>query len=62
MAQYTALLKAVPSINAALRQMGQAVEDVEDLDETTVEPAKKPKKERKTSKANIEATSDEEED
>ncbi|EFY89700.1 hypothetical protein J3458_005493 [Metarhizium acridum] len=62
-AQYTALLKAAPGINAALRQMGQAMEDVDDLGDTTAEPTKKPKKEKKkASKANIDATSDEEED
>lgn len=61
MAQYTALLKAAPGINAALRQMGQAMEDVDDLGDATVEPTKKPKKEKKkASKANIDATSDEE--
>ncbi|KIE02326.1 Transcriptional Coactivator p15 family protein, partial [Metarhizium majus ARSEF 297] len=60
-AQYTALLKAAPGINAALRQMGQAMEDVDDLGDATVGPTKKPKKEKKkASKANIDATSDEE--
>ncbi|KHN99434.1 Transcriptional Coactivator p15 family protein [Metarhizium album ARSEF 1941] len=57
-AQYTALLKAAPGINAALRQMGQSVEDIGDLGDASVETAKK---EKKASKANIDATSDEEE-
>jgi hypothetical protein len=61
-AQYAALLKAAPAINAALQQMGQAVEGLEDIGDATIDPPKNPKKERKASKANIEATSDEEED
>jgi hypothetical protein len=60
-AQYTTLLKAVPAINAALQQKGEAVEDLEALGNAAAEPAKEPKKERKASKANIDATSDEEE-
>ncbi|GAB0136354.1 hypothetical protein EsDP_00004657 [Epichloe bromicola] len=60
-AQYTALLKAAPAINATLQQLGQAVEDVAGLAGAVVEPAKPSKKEKnKQSKANIDATSDEE--
>lgn len=60
-AQYTALLKAAPAINATLQQLGQAVEDVAGLAGAVVEPAKPAKKEKnKQSKANIDATSDEE--
>ncbi|KAM0418844.1 hypothetical protein ACHAPT_012209 [Fusarium lateritium] len=60
--QYNALVKAIPAINAALRAQGQEVEDPEDEAETALVPVSKPKKERKRSpKANIEATSDEEE-
>ncbi|OAA42057.1 Transcriptional Coactivator p15 family protein [Metarhizium rileyi] len=62
MAQYTALLKAVPAINAALRQMGQTIEDLDPPADSSIEPAKKSEKEKKVCKANIEATSDEDED
>ncbi|UNI20601.1 hypothetical protein JDV02_006672 [Purpureocillium takamizusanense] len=56
--QYTALLKAAPAINEVLRTMGQ---DVAGLDGAVVADTVKPKKEKsKRSKANIEATSDEE--
>lgn len=58
-AQYTALLKAVPAINAALREKGQAVGGSGD---DTVEPPPKTKKDKtKPSKANFDATSDEDE-
>ncbi|GJN70784.1 hypothetical protein PLIIFM63780_002623 [Purpureocillium lilacinum] len=58
--QYTALLKAAPAINEALRAMGQ---DVAGFDGAGVADTVKPKKEKpKPSKANIDATSDEEED
>ncbi|KAF5651343.1 transcriptional Coactivator p15 family [Fusarium sp. NRRL 52700] len=60
--QYSAFLKAVPQINAALRAKGLAVEG-DDVDEpgTALIPAAKAKKERKKSpKANIETTSEEE--
>lgn len=60
--QYNALIKAIPAINAALRAQGEKVDDPEDEAETALVPVVKPKKERKRSpKANIEATSDEEE-
>lgn len=61
--QYAALLKAVPGINAALKKQGHNVDDADMADAPEI-PAKvkKVKKERKSSKANIEATSDEEED
>ncbi|CVK92548.1 uncharacterized protein FMAN_07442 [Fusarium mangiferae] len=60
--QYNAFLKAVPQINAALRAKGLVVEgDVADEPETALIPAAKAKKERKKSpKANIETTSEEE--
>ncbi|KAI1047910.1 hypothetical protein LB505_012544 [Fusarium chuoi] len=60
--QYNAFLKAVPQINAALRAKGLVVEgDLADEPETALIPAAKAKKERKKSpKANIETTSEEE--
>jgi hypothetical protein len=58
--QYQALLKAVPAINAALLQQGVATEEV-DLDgEDKLSSVVKTKKKATKSKANIEATSDEE--
>ncbi|KAG5926298.1 hypothetical protein E4U42_003445 [Claviceps africana] len=59
-AQYTALLKAAPAINDTLRQLGQTVEEVADPTDAALEPAKATKEKRRASKANIEATSDEE--
>ncbi|KAH0426496.1 hypothetical protein CcaCcLH18_10306 [Colletotrichum camelliae] len=63
--QYEALLKAVPAINAKLRAMGHdvggAAEDAAPDAEESSKPASKDKK-SKSSKANIEATSDEESD
>ncbi|PNY26801.1 RNA polymerase II transcriptional coactivator [Tolypocladium capitatum] len=60
--QYTALLKAVPAINATLREVGQAVDGVNETDETAVATTVRPRKEKsRPSKANIEATSDEDE-
>ncbi|KAF5583433.1 transcriptional Coactivator p15 family [Fusarium pseudocircinatum] len=60
--QYNAFLKAVPQINAALRAKGLVVEgDVANELDTALIPAVKAKKERKKSpKANIETTSEEE--
>ncbi|KAF5715849.1 transcriptional Coactivator p15 family [Fusarium mundagurra] len=60
--QYNAFLKAVPQINAALRAKGLVVEgDVADEPNTALIPTAKAKKERKKSpKANIETTSEEE--
>jgi hypothetical protein len=57
------LLKAVPGINAALKKKGHNIDDadMEDAPEVSAK-LKKTKKDRKSSKANIEATSDEEED
>ncbi|KAM5352422.1 hypothetical protein ACJ41O_005145 [Fusarium nematophilum] len=61
--QYNAFVKAIPGINAALREQGHTVVDPEESTETALVPVSKPKKERKKSpKANIEATSDEEEE
>ncbi|KAG6085326.1 hypothetical protein E4U30_000411 [Claviceps sp. LM220 group G6] len=58
-AQYAALLKAAPAINDTLRQLGQTVEEVPDTSDTVEEPIKASKA-KKPSKANIDATSDEE--
>ncbi|KAG5941928.1 hypothetical protein E4U59_001472 [Claviceps monticola] len=58
-AQYAALLKAAPAINDTLRQLGQTVEEVPDMSDTVAEPIKASKA-KKPSKANIDATSDEE--
>ncbi|KAF4125754.1 Transcriptional Coactivator p15 (PC4) [Geosmithia morbida] len=58
--QYVALLKAAPGINAALRELGHSVDDVDvDAEEAPAEKEKKKKKARDQSKSNIEATSDE---
>jgi hypothetical protein len=58
--QYQALLKAVPAINSALLQQGVAIDEV-DLDgEDKLSSVVKTKKKAPKSKANIEATSDEE--
>lgn len=60
--QYQALLKNVPGINAALRELGQSIEDSEETTSTALVPTKKSRKEKnKSDKANIEATSDEDE-
>ncbi|OAR04028.1 hypothetical protein LLEC1_05724 [Akanthomyces lecanii] len=59
--QYTALIKLVPSINGQLREMGQLIDTAEDAQNDVTAIAKKSKKE-KSDKANIEATSDEDED
>ncbi|OAA71550.1 RNA polymerase II transcriptional coactivator [Cordyceps fumosorosea ARSEF 2679] len=58
--QYLALVKLVPSINGKLREMGQVVDTADNAGEDTTATAKKSKKER-SDKANIEATSDEDE-
>lgn len=58
-AQYAALLKAAPAINDTLRQLGQTVEEVPGTSDTVAEPIKASKA-KKPSKANIDATSDEE--
>lgn len=55
-----ALLKAAPAINDTLRQLGQTVEDVADPSDAAVAPVKSSKDKRRPSKANIDATSDEE--
>ncbi|KAF7560470.1 hypothetical protein G7046_g3662 [Stylonectria norvegica] len=62
--QYTALLKAVPGINAALRELGQAVSDPEESNQLAVvtKPDASKKEKSKPSRSNIEATSDEDED
>ncbi|KAF4988961.1 hypothetical protein FGRMN_9434 [Fusarium graminum] len=62
--QYNTLLKVIPHINATLRAKGLIVEgDEEEKPETALAPIPKTKKERKKSpKANIDATSEEEEE
>ncbi|KAF4982874.1 hypothetical protein FZEAL_1570 [Fusarium zealandicum] len=61
--QYTAFIKAIPAINAALREHGHNIGEPEEEAETALVPVSKPKKERKKPhRANIEATSDEEEE
>ncbi|PTB69711.1 PC4-domain-containing protein [Trichoderma citrinoviride] len=59
--QYLALIKAAPGINAALRAMGQDVDDPDEMDIEEPTVPKAPKK-SKSDKSNIEATSDEDED
>ncbi|KAH7326100.1 transcriptional Coactivator p15-domain-containing protein [Stachybotrys elegans] len=60
--QYAALLKCVPSINAALRDKGHSVDEPEGLDEVpATKKASKKELKSKASRANIEATSDEDE-
>lgn len=59
--QYNALVKAIPAINAALRAQGEKVEEPEDEAESALVPVPKTKKEKRSPKANIDATSDEEE-
>lgn len=56
--QYAALLKAVPAINAALRDLGHTVED--DV-QGAADQVRVAKDKAKPPKANIEATSDEDE-
>ncbi|KAE9378061.1 PC4-domain-containing protein [Stipitochalara longipes BDJ] len=64
--QYKALLQAIPAINAQLKEMGIALgETADEMDEDEPEDDEKPQKRikaKKTEKANIEATSDEDED
>lgn len=67
MEQYNALLRVIPSINAALTKEGETVEWLEaepmamDSDEEAV--ASEPKRVKpKPAKSNIEATSDEDEE
>ncbi|XWW92764.1 hypothetical protein V2A60_000690 [Cordyceps javanica] len=59
--QYTALLKLAPSINGKLREMGQLVDTADAAEQDATAIVKRSKKE-KSDKANIEATSDEDED
>ncbi|PMD57021.1 PC4-domain-containing protein [Hyaloscypha bicolor E] len=64
--QYKALLKAIPAINAQLKDMGIVLgESADAMDEDEPEEETKPQKRikgKKTEKANIEATSDEDGD
>ncbi|KAH8793626.1 putative RNA polymerase II transcriptional coactivator [Hyaloscypha sp. PMI_1271] len=64
--QYKALLRAIPAINAQLKDMGIALgESTDAMDEDEPEEETKPQrriKSKKTEKANIEATSDEDGD
>jgi hypothetical protein len=59
--QYAALLKAVPSINATLRDLGHVVDDLDEDDSVVGAVPKTKTKKTKPPKANIEATSDEDE-
>jgi len=62
--QYKAFLKAIPEINAHLSELGikfDAFADVEDESEKEEKPQRRIKA-KKAEKANIEATSDEDED
>ncbi|KAI5462447.1 transcriptional Coactivator p15 [Mariannaea sp. PMI_226] len=61
--QYTTLLKAIPAINSALRDLGHSVEDPENGSLTALVSTDKATKEKsKSSKANIETTSDEDDE
>lgn len=65
--QYQLLLKAIPEINADLKAQGIDVsgEDKADVDDDPMEEDEEPRKRvkaKKDTKANIEATSDEEEE
>lgn len=59
-----ALVKSMPGINAALRELGQSVDDAEEEPTSTaLVPTRKSKKDKaRSDKANIDATSDEDED
>lgn len=59
--QYTALVKAIPGINAHLRSIGQLADTSDDLDDAEEKVEKKTKRER-VEKSNIDVTSDEDED
>jgi hypothetical protein len=52
----------VPDINAALRKLDHPVDDPEGIEDASAAPKASKAKKEKASKANIEATSDEEED
>ncbi|KAG9251273.1 transcriptional Coactivator p15-domain-containing protein [Emericellopsis atlantica] len=56
--QYTALLKAIPGINAALRERGHTIKEDAEMDDAPVVAAPAKSKSAKD-KANIDATSDE---
>jgi PhoPQ-activated pathogenicity-related protein len=58
--QYNAFLKAVPRINAALRAKGLVVEGDEELDTVMEVDSKVKRDQKKSPKANIETTSEEE--
>lgn len=60
MEQYAALLRAAPAISATLRDMGETVGDVDDAGTAPAKTSAK-KESAKPAKANIEATSDEDE-
>ncbi|PHH62367.1 hypothetical protein CDD81_7229 [Ophiocordyceps australis] len=60
--QYVALIKAAPAINAALQDLGQKIDGLESTIEPPAKASPKPDKAKnKPCKANIEATSDEDE-
>lgn len=61
--QYTTLLKAIPGINAQLRELGQLADTSDDVDDDAKNAPEPSKKNRvKPEKSNIDATSDEDED
>ena len=60
--QYLAFLKKVPAINEALRERGFVVEDDDDVDDAPAVSTGTRKGRVKEEKANIDATSDEDED
>lgn len=60
MEQYRALLAAIPEINAHLKAMGEDVGHG-DMDTNTAERVPRSKPSKQEDKANIDATSDEEE-
>lgn len=64
MEQYQALVRAIPAINAALAKLGHTVSDVEpqEIPPEVSKKASSSKEKKAKAKANIEATSDEEED
>lgn len=59
MEQYIELIKAVPGINSALRDLGYVVPDSDDKNDEPVEAPKVRTERTKLAKSNIEATSDE---
>lgn len=61
MDQYAAFVKAMPAISATLQEMGQLVDGPDEAENAAAVIKKSKKEKHKSSKANIEATSDEDE-